>query len=156
MGIADTRAVLVSAAPKARAEIAHLGPTGYELDTTKLSSEEILEMKNQIDEYKSMRDLVLKGDFYRLNNPYEENLFAVELVDKEKNNAYITVMRPLIIANMGQIIIKPKGLDENKLYFVEKLGLTLRGSTLMNVGLHIRLPDGDFITETYKITVKEK
>lgn len=137
----------------ARADIARLGATGYELDTTKLSEEELWDVKAQIKEYKAMQDLVLTGDLYRLNNPLEENLFAEMLVSKDKTKAQITMMRPLCQPNDARIKIYPKGLDEKAVYSVAELGLTKTGATLMRVGLTAQFPKGDFQTKT--ITFKE-
>ena len=135
----------------ARADIAHLGATGYELDTTKLPKEELAEIKEQVAKYKEMEELVLYGDLYRLNNPLEENLFAEMLVSKDKAKASITVMCPLCRPNSECIRIYPKGLDEKATYFVKEMNLTKTGGTLMNVGLIIWLPLGDFQTRTFTL-----
>ena len=135
----------------ARADIAHLGATGYELDTTKLSQDELAEIKMQIAKYKEMEELVLNGDLYRLNNPLEENLFAEMLVSKDKTEAHITVMRPLCRPNSECIRVYPKGLDENTIYSVEEANVTKTGATLMNVGLIVGFPSGDFQTRTFTL-----
>mgnify|MGYP003531015559 CR=1 FL=1 len=95
-----------------------------------------------------VEELVLNGDVYRLNNPLEENLFAEMVVSKDKAKASITVMCPLCRPNSECIRIYPKGLDEKATYFVKEMNLTKTGGTLMNVGLIIWLPLGDFQTRT--------
>jgi alpha-galactosidase len=135
----------------ARADIAHLGATGYELDTTKLGKEDLLKVKEQVEKYKGMEDLVLNGDLYRLNNPLEENLFAEMMVAKDKSEAHITVMRPLCRPNGECIRIYPQGLDEQSVYSVAEEGITKSGATLMNVGLIVDLPSGDFQTRTFTL-----
>ena len=135
----------------ARADIAHLGATGYELDTTKLGQEDLLKVKEQVEKYKGMEDLVLNGDLYRLNNPSEENLFAEMLVSKDKTEAHITIMRPLCRPNGECIRIYPKGLDENTIYSVAEANVTKTGATLMNVGLIVGFPSGDFQTRTFTL-----
>lgn len=47
------------------------GAFGYELDLSKLSEEELSEMKSQVEFYKKNRELIMKGDYYRLKNPFE-------------------------------------------------------------------------------------
>lgn len=136
-----------------RADIAHLGATGYELDTTKLGQEDLLKVKEQVEKYKGMEDLVLNGDLYRLNNPLEENLFAEMLVSKDKSQAHITLMRPLCRPNGECIRIYPKGLDENAVYSVAEANVMKTGATLMNVGLIVDFPSGDFQTRT--LTLKK-
>jgi alpha-galactosidase len=135
----------------ARADIAHLGATGYELDTTKLGQADLLKVKEQVEKYKGMEDLVLNGDLYRLNNPLEENLFAEMLVAKDKTEAHITVMRPLCRPNSECIRVYPKGLDENAVYNVAEANITKTGATLMNVGLIVGFPSGDFQTRTFTL-----
>ncbi|MDE6273878.1 MAG: alpha-galactosidase, partial [Clostridiales bacterium] len=72
-----------------RGAVASLGATGYELDLSKLSEEEKKEVKEQIKQYKKIDELVLKGDLYRLCNPFESNYFAMLLVSKDKSQAYV-------------------------------------------------------------------
>lgn len=140
---------------ESRAAIAHLGATGYELDTTKLSKEELEQVKKQIVDYKQTEDLILQGDLYRLNNPLEENLFAEMVVSKDKKEALLTVMRPINIPNGKAIFVYPDGLDENMRYCVNG-ELCLSGGTLMRAGLIVDSLWGDFATRTYRIVACEK
>lgn len=63
-----------------RGAIASLGATGYELDLTKISSEEKEQIKTQIRDYKAIDELVLRGDLYRLKDPFKDDYFCVMLV----------------------------------------------------------------------------
>jgi alpha-galactosidase len=139
---------------ESRADIAHLGATGYELDTTKTSPEELALVKEQVDAYKDMQDLVIHGDLYRLNNPLEENLFAEIIVSKDKTRAHLTLMRPISIPNGEGIRVYPKGLDESKTYFIPELNLTLSGATIMRLGLLVGVRAADFVTKTYRFIAK--
>lgn len=132
-----------------RGDIAHLGATGYELDTTKLSGEELQCIAEQVLQYKKIENLVLEGDLYRLNNPLQENLFAEMLVSKDKTSAALTVMRPISIPNDKAIRVYPKGLDKNKRYFVSESELTLSGKNLMNLGLIVNFENCDFATKVF-------
>jgi alpha-galactosidase len=134
-----------------RADIAHLGATGYELDTTKFSPELKAQVKEQVDSYKEMEDLVLFGVLYRLDCSQEGNYFAEQIVSKDKSASHITIMRAIAYPNFTVYRIYPKGLDANAKYFVKEENLILTGSTLMNVGLVVRMGGGDFITKTYTI-----
>lgn len=135
----------------ARADIAHLGTTGYELNPALLSETEKREIAAQIADYKKMQDLVLFGDLYRLCDPQEENLFTVMLVSKDKRKAHITVMRPIDVANSGAIRIYPIGLDENVTYTISESGLVRKGNTLMQAGIPTQFPLGDFHTVTFTL-----
>ena len=147
---------------KTRADIAHLGATGYELDTTKITPEEIEEVKTQVSEYHEMEDLVLHGDLYRLENTFDSNYFAMQIVSKDKSHAHITAMRALCRPNDEHKRIFPRGLEETAVYEVvnEEYGFCRRlsGAAIMRVGLVLPLKTadgkmpGDFKTFVFKIT----
>ncbi len=139
---------------KSRADIAHLGATGYELDLAAVTKEELAEIKKQVAEYKQMENLVLNGELYRLNYPLTENMFAEMLVSKDKTQAKLTMMRPINIANGKVQRVYPRGLAEEKQYFVPERNLHLSGRNLMQLGLIVPFENGDFSTVTY--TFKEE
>ena len=125
-----------------RGAIASLGATGYELDLGRLSAEERTQVKEQIANYRAIEPLILRGDLYRISDPYRENRFCVAVVSKDKTRAYVVGMCVHAVAGDFDRRIRLKGLCAQKHYRVEESGLTLRGDTLMNVGLLLpRLPD---------------
>lgn len=132
-----------------RGDIAHLGATGYELNIASLGEQDKEQIRSQIEAYQKMQDLVLQGDLYRLNNPSEENLFAWELISKDKSHAHITAFRPVCIPNDKCIRVYPRGLDENTSYRVTELNLVKKGSTLMHYGLVVEFGRIDFATQTF-------
>ena len=134
-----------------RGEIAMLGAFGYEFDTTKLTSEEFKTVKDQVVKYKAIQDLVLNGDLYRLNSPFEGNVCAEMLVSKDKSNAKITVLRAINVPNGICCRIYPQGLDENATYEIDESSFVLHGSTIMNAGLVAEFPCGDFQTVNFHI-----
>ncbi len=139
---------------KTRADIAHLGATGYELDTSAFNDEDRVLVKAQIDEYKEMESLVLEGDLYRLLNPFDGEFFAFMLVSKDKSRAEMTIYRRMGRPNESILPVKPLGLDSKKQYYVPELGVIVSGSTLMNVGIIPKLPKEDFVS--YKLHFEEK
>ncbi len=120
-----------------RGHIASLGATGYELDLCKLTEEEKEEIKAQIRAYRETEELILRGDLYRLCDPFETNYFAELVVSKDKARAYLVGMTARFIPSDYNRRLRLKGLDENKQYHVRELGITLHGSTLMHAGLLI-------------------
>ena len=131
---------------KTRANIAHLGATGYELDTTVFTDEDRAAVRAQIEDYKKMERLVLHGDLYRLDNPYTSNYFAFMIVSKDKSQAHLTYYRSLNHCNAIPHRIVMQGLDENKQYYIPELNLILHGSVLMSVGIVAEFEGGDFST----------
>ena len=138
---------------KSRADIAHLGAFGYELDTSNFTDEDREMVKEQIAKYKEMQDLILKGDLYRFENPFESNYFGFNVVSKDKSKAVITAFVKLCHPNPEAKFIYPTGLDKNKKYYIKELDKTLSGSTIMNVGLFIDIRGGgDFRTFNFTLT----
>ncbi len=136
---------------KTRAEIAHLGATGYELDTTKLSPEEKQGIKAQVDEFRASEDLILFGDLYRLDNPFVSDCFTFLVVSKDKTKAKLTTYRRLFPMNRPTKRICLQGLDPEKKYRILENSLEAFGSTLMNVGFLPSYGQGDFLSSVYHI-----
>ena len=134
----------------ARGDIAHLGATGYELDTTKLTDEELALIPGQVQAYHADEDLVLTGDLYRLCGPVDgSNRFAVCLVAKDKSKAKLTLMQLLENYNEPQPRVYPRGLAPEQRYEVPELGRIMTGTGWMEFGIQPQLPAGDFETVVY-------
>ena len=120
-----------------RAAVAYFGTFGYELDLNNLSQEEKIFVKEQVDFFKIHRELIQKGDFYRLISPFEgdSNETAWMVVSKDRKQAivgYYTVLsKPSDIYHR----FKLKGLDENFCYEVQEKQTTHYGDELMNIGI---------------------
>ncbi len=136
-----------------RADIAHLGATGYELDTSAWTEEEKEMVRAQTADYRAMQDLVLEGDLFRVGN-ISDNAFAFVLVAKDKSRARMVCYRRMGRPSNEIIRLKMAGLDPTKQYYVKELGLILGGRTLHNVGIVPKFPKGDFSTAVY--TFEEK
>ena len=132
-----------------RAAIAHLGATGYELDTARMIPEEVAAIPAQVEAYHAMEDLILNGDCYRLESTMEGNYFSEIVVAKDKSRAVMTVFRALVMANPETKRVYPVGLEEDALYRIPELEMALHGSTIMNVGLVPKFVREDFTTVTY-------
>ena len=118
-----------------RGAIASLGGSGYELDISVLSEEEKNVCKEQIAAYRKISDLMLRGDLYRLSNPFSENYFCEMIVSKDKRCAYVVGEQLRAIPLPNTRFVKLVGLDEEKLYRIEELNLTASGKTLTFVGV---------------------
>jgi alpha-galactosidase len=135
-----------------RADIAHFGPTGYELDTTKMTAEEKESVRGQVDAFREMEDLVVSGDLYRFEDPHTSNYFAVAHVAKDKSRAVITAFRALVRANDENKRIYPRGLDADTVYYVRELDAKLSGATLMQVGISLPNDPVDFKTFVFHLS----
>lgn len=139
-------------ATKTRADIAHLGATGYELDSSEFTDEDRATAKEHIIEYKKMEELVLLGDLYRLDDPFGSNFFSFLLVSKDKSRAHLTLYRKSYREPAETKRVRFCGLDPQKLYEIEGRETPLHGSTLMNRGLMLSLPAHDCATVTCHLT----
>lgn len=123
---------------KTRGDVAYFGTFGYELDVTQMSSAEKNEMTEQIKYFKNMRRLIHTGDFYRLLSPFETNETAWQVVDEEKEEAFVAWFKVLAKPNEAIKYLKIRGLDEHDLYYVTGYDEPISGSVLMNHGIMIR------------------
>ncbi|NLM96460.1 MAG: alpha-galactosidase [Halanaerobiaceae bacterium] len=124
---------------KTRADVAFFGNFGYELDLTSLSQEEKEEVKKQIQFYKSVRRLVLEGNFYRLLDPFTGNNTAWMLVSEDREEALAAYYQLLAEPNPGRYSIKLKGLDPDKKYRIVETDEVYGGDELMYAGLEIEI-----------------
>lgn len=131
---------------RTRGDIAHLGPTGYELDPTLFTDEDKEKVKEQIAEYKEMAELILTGDLYRTDNPFDSNFFGFTVVSKDKSRAVFTAYRAMNSKDELKFFY-PRGLDPNKKYYIPKRDQTLYGSTIMNAGLQPWFLPRDYTTD---------
>lgn len=118
-----------------RGAIASLGASGYELDVSALSDEEKNACRNQITAYRNISDLVLRGDLFRLNDPFSDKYFCEMIVSKDKRGAYVVgeQLRAMPLSNTQ--FVKLIGLAEEKIYRIEELKVTASGKTLASVGV---------------------
>lgn len=137
-----------------RGDIAHLGATGYELDTTTFTDEDRENVKLQTTEYRAYQKLILEGDLYRIDDPFTSNFFSVSVVAKDKSQAILVCYRRLGSPNSPVKRVRMAGLDKEKMYFVPELNITAKGGTFMNVGIAPEYYNGDFTTIKYHFIEK--
>jgi len=125
-----------------RGAVASLGATGYELDLSKLTDEEKGQVKEQIERYLRIDDLILSGDLYRISDPFTQNYFCEMVVGKDKKRAYVVGERFRGEPNDHTRFCRLYGLDESKTYRIKELNLTASGAALARGGVtYPRLPD---------------
>lgn len=130
-----------------RADIAHLGATGYEFDATKLSDERLAQIPAQVSAYHEDEALVLEGDVYRTLNPKAgSNYFGVCLVSKDKRHGKLTAMKLQQNFNEPEIRLYPAGLAAEKNYRVRELDVVRQGSSWMRFGIAPHFEEGDYET----------
>lgn len=129
----------------ARYAVASLCVFGYELDLTKLSAEERGMLAKQIVSYREIEELVLSGDTYRLARMKEDGMFAMSLVSKEKDRAYVAGITGQTEANALQRRLKVQGLDDARMDRIRETNTLVNGRALRTVGVLLPQLKEDFM-----------
>lgn len=125
-----------------RAGVAYFGNFGYELDMTKLTGEENRKIKIQIEFYKKYRHIFQYGIFYRLLDPFKNNIVSWMVVTEDRRTAIVGYYKILNDVNCAYRRIKLQGLDPDLKYEISNLNYPEEiatkycyGDELMNIGL---------------------
>ena len=121
---------------KTRAITAMHGTFGYELDPAKMTEAEMAECAEYSDFYRSHRDLICYGDYYRLSSPYDDSIFtAWEFVSKDRSEALVCAVTESISIMDKNCFVRIRGLDTDAMYKIEQTEQTLSGAALHNIGI---------------------
>lgn len=138
-----------------RGNVAMAGAFGYELDLTKLTDDEIAEIRGQVARYKSIRETVLFGDLYRLRDPWDDQKFSAWMnVSKDRRSAVVTLAWTFPQPNPSVMRLRLAGLDPALSYEMEGEGKAFLGDELMNAGLRLR--QGDARNDTVQIVLRAR
>lgn len=140
-----------------RGLVASFGTYGLELDLTKASEEEKEEIKRQIAQFKQHYDLIQYGEYYRLISPFDpySNFCVWSTVASDQSEALVACVRNRNPGNPSPEIVKLFGLDPNKRYTVNGGERKYLGSTLMQNGLRIFVPFGEYTSCLYHVVAAE-
>ena len=141
---------------KFRTDVAMMGKMGYDIVVSQLNEKDLAFSQQALKNYTSIQDVIWKGDFYRLINPWDNNFAASMVVNESQTRAvmfnYLTTNRFF----MNSLTVKPvklKGLNPLKKYTIKELNLyadiktTLKqdgvytGEYLMSVGFNPDITD---------------
>ena len=130
------------------------GCNGSAAYVKKMTEEEKGIVKEQIETFKSYADLIAQGEYYRLSNATEENVFYVawEFVKEDKTEALLSYVQIHPQTNLLYVRIRWKGLDPRKNYKVEKE--VYSGEVLMNIGYLLPVLQGDY--RSFQIHIQEQ
>ncbi len=141
-----------------RGLVAMQGNLGYELDLTSLGEEEKKEIRRQTEFYKQIREIIWYGELYRLKKEGNERAFLY--LSEDGSRGVVSFVQILAKANTVPKRLKLKGLDPKAFYRVERVGedksMVVHGSFLMNLGLDLDRPKGDFQGQQWLLSREEK
>ena len=136
-----------------RGVTAMAGTFGYELNPALLSEDEKLQIREQIQTYKKYESLINEGTYWRLSNPFEDEVAAWMSVAKEQDRALVSAVRLMSEANAATVYIRLRGLKPDAVYLEEYSGKQYFGAALMAVG--IPLPVSAYEYEAYQFSFVE-
>lgn len=128
-----------------RGLVAMSGNLGYELDVRKMTPEEKIAVKQQIELYRRIRPVVLYGNQYRLKSPFTSNETAWIYVSPDRDEAVAFYFYTLAESNTRPQRLKLAGLDPARHYRLEATGEVFAGDFLMQIGVVTPpMSEGDF------------
>ncbi|MFR5116123.1 MAG: GH36 C-terminal domain-containing protein [Eubacterium sp.] len=98
------------------------GTFGFEMNPALLSSEEKKEIRTMLATYRRHQELIREGDYYRLSDPFQEEVAAWMSVAKDQSQALVSVVRLSAEGNPFGTYVKLKGLDAESFYLEETTG----------------------------------
>ena len=137
-----------------RGVTAMAGTFGYELDPQKLSEEERKEVRDQICQYKKYAELIRRGEYYRLSDPYKEPFAAWMFASEDKSQALVNVVMLEVHGNTLVEYVKLKGLLPDEVYEEANTGKCYYGSALMEAGIPLPAEMGEYLA--YQMEFKRK
>jgi alpha-galactosidase len=129
-----------------REAVAMSASFGYELNPLNLPEDDRGKIASQVKTYRENTDLLEKGDFYRLENPFNKPYSAWMFVSEDKKKARATFVQQLYRPRL-RAVIKLMGLLEDTKYLItndkgEEIGV-FGGDELMFAGISFE-PKSDF------------
>ncbi|WP_294897780.1 alpha-galactosidase [uncultured Eubacterium sp.] len=136
-----------------RGVVAMAGTFGYEMNPALLSSEEKEEIRTQLATYRRHQELIREGNYYRLSDPFQEEVAAWMSVAKDQSQALVSVVRLSAEGNPFGTYVKLKGLDAESFYLEESTGNRYCGMALMQAGILLPMATTEY--EAYQFTLKK-
>ncbi|RGM22052.1 alpha-galactosidase [Eubacterium sp. OM08-24] len=127
-----------------RAVTAMSGSFGYELDLNTLSEEEKNAVIEQNKRFKKYGPLIHNGRYYRLSNPMTDKFAIWSFVSENSGEVLVHGMIFRTEPNMTRYSVKLRGLISNKKYVVDGDNTIYTGKALMEGGILLPKPWGDF------------
>ena len=128
------------------------GTFGYELDPRKLSEEEKAEMRTQIATYKRYGALIQTGAYFRLTNPFTEEVGAWQFLSKDQSELLVNAVMLEIHGNMPVNYLRLKGLPKGCLYQEESSKAVYASDALMEAGLPLPVEMGEYQSYQFHFT----
>jgi alpha-galactosidase len=112
---------------KFRTDVAMMGKMGYDIVVNELTEKELKFSQDAIINYNRLKDLIWKGDLYRLLSPYEGNRAALMYVGTDRSKAILFAYT--LNSRTGETFnrIRLQGLDPFKTYKLQEINISSEG-----------------------------
>lgn len=135
-----------------RGKVALTGTFGYELDVTKISREEKVQIREQIAEYHSCEKLIREGDYYRIASYRENHEYDCwGVAAKDRSEALVIYIQVRAHANVRSRKIHIPGLLPEAEYRIGEQPGIYTGAALRWAGIYIERMEGDYHGKVLKI-----
>ena len=129
------------------------GTFGYELNPALLSVEEKAEIRTQLAKYREHQELIREGSYYRLSDPFQDEISAWMVVSENQEQALVSVVRLSAEANAPATYVTLKGLAEDTFYLDKTTGKVYPGAALMEAGILLPVAGQEY--EAYQIVLQK-
>ncbi len=118
---------------KFRTDVAMMGKMGYDIEVSEMTENELKFSQDAITNYNRIKDVIYKGDLYRLISPYKENRAALIYVNQEKTKAVL--FSYTLNTRYGETMnrVKLQGLDPSITYTVREINVSNEGRSFMGM-----------------------
>ncbi|MDR4945376.1 alpha-galactosidase [Neobacillus cucumis] len=132
-----------------RCHVAMAANLGFELNIDKLSRDDKALVRQEIQYYHQIKNVVLFGDLYRLLSPFEGMDTAWMYVDEKQEQAVVFFYKTLATPNPPFFRLKLRGLNPKLKYKINDNKRVYFGDELMKIGMSLPLIKTDFFSEIY-------
>jgi alpha-galactosidase len=120
---------------KYRTDVAMMGKMGYDIVVSHLDAKDLAFSQQALAHYGAIKDVIFKGDFYRIVSPWDNQFAASMVVSEDKSRAvmfnYVTTNR-FFFNSLTVKPIKMKGLNPTKKYKIKEINLYPDVPTTLN------------------------
>ena len=120
------------------------GTFGYELDLGRLSEEDKQEIRRQVADYHRYAPLIQNGLYYRLTNPFEQQVGAWQFISEDQSQVLICAVMLEVHGNMPVNYVKPKGLKSGCMDREQVSGRLYAADALMETGIPLPVTFGEY------------
>ncbi|MED4224038.1 alpha-galactosidase [Neobacillus cucumis] len=132
-----------------RCHVAMAANLGFELNIDKLSRDDKALVRQEIQFYHQIKNVVLFGDLYRLLSPFEGMDTAWMYVAENQEQAVVFYYKTLATPNPPFFRLKLRGLNPKLKYKINDNKRVYYGDELMKIGMSLPPIKTDFFSEIY-------